>query len=1153
MTLDQVRRGVRRARCRYLVDGVTKLEKVDYGAAAEPETFRKMLVATGNDVRVMSIKLADRLHNMRTLGVMRPEKQARIAKVTRDVLIPLAERLGVQALKTELEDLVFAILHPEEYAAHPRADPRHTPRAARPAGARRRGRTRRCCARPGISGEVLIRPRHFVSVHRVAAQARRELRGTDFGRLLVLVAEDADCYAVLGELHTCFTPVISEFKDFIAAPKFNLYQSLHTAIAGQDGAVAEVLIRTRQMHQVAEAGVIALGNPLRSPPDGPRDAPRASASTPPGPAGSSRLLDWQSDAPDPDTFWTTLRDELAQDREITVFRADGGHRSACPRARPVSTPRTHSTARTPTPASAPGSTAGSRRSARCCGTATPLQLLMAGGTGTPPPGPRRSGWTTRAHRPRGSPSTAGWPPTRQRRAVTDREPAGPRPEPRRAADRPPAGRRRAASAAAAPPGAARSRLGRAAAPPCRPTRSPASPCAAGAVTVHRERVPRRGADGRGRAQAVAVRWAATDDGPARRLPGHPRRRVVRPARICSPTSPRPSPRRAPPSSRPTVEPPARAARPAHLHAPTPRRGSAARRSCGPCATSPGVYDVTRAAGRSMAAARSRTHRAGLAPRSGGRRDARRRPARGALVAVWSMPLGPPAPPRTASTALVAAAMAAAPRVGPPSAAAPDARDPGRWASATASSRDLGNPGYDVRVVRHRLRPTGANDKPLDAVTTIDARDHRRPANRQPRLRPRRRRLGRGRRSAGPFATRRRGPGRHAAAPAARRAPRCGSPSGTPATPWPAGRRRLGPHHATGWPWPTRPTPPTGSSPATTTPPTRRCFTFRITAPKTSRPSPTVCPTGAYRVGPRPPGRTAPAHPMATELAQVSIGRSAVLHRTGPHGLPVRDVVPAADRARSEPWLARTPGQIAWMEKQGRPATPSRRTASHRRRRPPASSWRPRRSPSSSATCSPSPDTPVVHRSIMVHELAHQWFGDSVSPRTWSDLWLNEGHATWYEALYAEENGEATLEQRGCRIRRTSSPTPGAPTAGRPAAPKPPDAGQQIGIFRPQRLRRQRPGAVRAAAGDRRRGLRAAGADLGAPATATVWPRPPTSSRLASQVAGRDLSGFLRAWLYGQEDAADAGTPRLAGRRARKPGTAKGAALHGTAHAARGGG
>src|SRR4051812_49904455 len=115
VTLDQVR-GQFGEEVRFLVDGVTKLEKVDYGAAAEPETFRKMLVATGNDVRVMSIKLADRLHNMRTLGVMRPEKQARIAKVTRDVLIPLAERLGVQALKTELEDLVFATPPREEHA-----------------------------------------------------------------------------------------------------------------------------------------------------------------------------------------------------------------------------------------------------------------------------------------------------------------------------------------------------------------------------------------------------------------------------------------------------------------------------------------------------------------------------------------------------------------------------------------------------------------------------------------------------------------------------------------------------------------------------------------------------------------------------------------------------------------------------------------------------------------------------------------------------------------------------------------------------------------------------------------------------------------------------------------------------------------------------
>ncbi|MEU6600808.1 RelA/SpoT family protein [Streptomyces flaveolus] len=338
VTLDQVREQFGEE-VRYLVDGVTKLEKVDYGAAAEPETFRKMLVATGNDVRVMSIKLADRLHNMRTLGVMRPEKQERIAKVTRDVLIPLAERLGVQALKTELEDLVFAILHPEEYE--------HTreliaENAARPGDplAEVADEVRGVLRESGIPAEVLIRPRHFVSVHRVARK-RGQLRGTDFGRLLVLVNEDADCYGVLGELHTCMTPVVSEFKDFIAVPKFNLYQSLHTAVARPDGQVVEVLIRTHQMHKVAEAGVVALGNPYAPAADAPAsdtataggsaaNAPSSGAladgerADPTRPGWLSRLLDWQRAAPDPDTFWSTLREDLAQDREITVFRPDGG-------------------------------------------------------------------------------------------------------------------------------------------------------------------------------------------------------------------------------------------------------------------------------------------------------------------------------------------------------------------------------------------------------------------------------------------------------------------------------------------------------------------------------------------------------------------------------------------------------------------------------------------------------------------------------------------------------------------------------------------------------------------------------------------------------------------------------------------------------------
>ncbi|MFH9083607.1 RelA/SpoT family protein [Streptomyces sp. NPDC017673] len=333
VTLDQVREQFGEE-VRYLVDGVTKLEKVDYGAAAEPETFRKMLVATGNDVRVMSIKLADRLHNMRTLGVMRPEKQERIAKVTRDVLIPLAERLGVQALKTELEDLVFAILHPEEYEHTRELIAKNAARPGDPL-AEVADEVRGVLRESGIPAEVLIRPRHFVSVHRVARK-RGQLRGSDFGRLLVLVNEDADCYGVLGELHTCMTPVVSEFKDFIAVPKFNLYQSLHTAVARPDGQVVEVLIRTHQMHKVAEAGVVALGNPYAPAADTPAsdtataNPPSSGASAdgervdPTRPGWLSRLLDWQQAAPDPDTFWSTLREDLAQDREITVFRPDGG-------------------------------------------------------------------------------------------------------------------------------------------------------------------------------------------------------------------------------------------------------------------------------------------------------------------------------------------------------------------------------------------------------------------------------------------------------------------------------------------------------------------------------------------------------------------------------------------------------------------------------------------------------------------------------------------------------------------------------------------------------------------------------------------------------------------------------------------------------------
>ncbi|SCK49869.1 bifunctional (p)ppGpp synthetase/guanosine-3',5'-bis(diphosphate) 3'-pyrophosphohydrolase [Streptomyces sp. WMMB 322] len=317
VTLEQVRKEFGEE-VAYLVDGVTKLEKVDYGAAAEPETFRKMLVATGNDVRVMSIKLADRLHNMRTLGVMRPEKQVRIAKITRDVLIPLAERLGVQALKSELEDLTFAILHPEEHALARELIAEHTREPDPLTGVATS--VRRLLREADIAAQVLIRPRHTVSVHRLRLK-RGELGPCDFGRLLILVEEDADCYAVLGELHTCFTPLVAEFKDFIAAPKFNLYRSLHTAFADEEGRVAEVLVRTRQMHRVAEAGVIALGDPHRA---AAQSGDGESGAEPGGPGWLSRLLEWQSHATDTETFWAELHDELAQDGEITVYCASPG-------------------------------------------------------------------------------------------------------------------------------------------------------------------------------------------------------------------------------------------------------------------------------------------------------------------------------------------------------------------------------------------------------------------------------------------------------------------------------------------------------------------------------------------------------------------------------------------------------------------------------------------------------------------------------------------------------------------------------------------------------------------------------------------------------------------------------------------------------------
>jgi len=507
VTLDQVREEFGEE-VSYLVDGVTKLEKVDYGAAAEPETFRKMLVATGNDVRVMSIKLADRLHNMRTLGVMRPEKQARIARVTRDVLIPLAERLGVQALKTELEDLVFAVLHPEEYARTRELIRAHN--AGPDPLAEIAESVRAVLREAGIAAEVLIRPRHFLSVHRALAK-RGELGPCDFGRLLILVAENADCYAVLGELHTCFTPVMSEFKDFIAVPKFNLYQSLHTAFADPEGRVAEVLVRTHRMHRVAEAGVIALGNPHRSAgPSGEEAADGGERVDPTRPGWLERLLEWQSHAPDPDTFWAELRDDLAQDREITVFCTDPGSPA------PVATLHLPAGATCVDAAYARYGAAGhSLIGARVDGRLTALgtvlrdgdalQLLMAP-EGTSGPSPQ---WLEHARTPTARIAIRAW--------LDSRPEDGDRPEPEpgapagsAAAPARPARPREEPAAVADPPGAP-VRLARCCTP-VPPDAVVGFPVRGGAVTAHRESCPgvaRMAAAGR---ETVPVRWQSSDAG-----------------------------------------------------------------------------------------------------------------------------------------------------------------------------------------------------------------------------------------------------------------------------------------------------------------------------------------------------------------------------------------------------------------------------------------------------------------------------------------------------------------------------------------------------------------------------------------------------------------------------------------------------------------
>ena len=305
----------------HLVDGVTKLDKLRFGEAAEAETIRKMILAMARDLRVLVIKLADRVHNMRTLGFQPRHKQERIARATLEVLVPLADRLGIQVFKRELEDLAFATLNPAAYQAtellvHERA-------AQFEAYLRQvAGEVEPALRDARIKAAMSARPKHLFSVHHtVAERGGGTIDVYDVARLLIVVSGDASgCYVAMGALHGRWKPLLGRFKDFIAMPKFNLYQSLHTTVIGPQDKLLQVLIRTQEMHSAAEHGIVAR---LRD--GGGRNARRAGAARAGRPDDLEwlrRLVDWQQDAPDPGQFLESLRSDLSE-REIVLFTPKG--------------------------------------------------------------------------------------------------------------------------------------------------------------------------------------------------------------------------------------------------------------------------------------------------------------------------------------------------------------------------------------------------------------------------------------------------------------------------------------------------------------------------------------------------------------------------------------------------------------------------------------------------------------------------------------------------------------------------------------------------------------------------------------------------------------------------------------------------------------
>ncbi|GAB3619563.1 GTP pyrophosphokinase [Glutamicibacter endophyticus] len=311
-----------------LVDGVTKLDKVTYGEAAPAETVRKMVVAMSRDIRVLLIKLADRLHNARTWRYVSPESSARKAKETLEIFAPLAHRLGMNTVKWELEDLSFAALHPKVYQEIVRMVGERTPEREKYL-ANVRGTLHQHLTRDHVEAVVSGRPKHYYSIYQ-----KMIVRGKDFDDIhdlmgvRILVDSVKDCYGALGIVHELWNPLPGRFKDYIALPKLNLYQSLHTTVMGPDGKPVEIQIRTHDMHLRAEYGVAAHfqykhgsnANSMLSPTQN-MDWLRS-------------LMEWQQETTDSEEFLDGLRYSISS-AEVYVFTPKGDIMSLPVGATPV--------------------------------------------------------------------------------------------------------------------------------------------------------------------------------------------------------------------------------------------------------------------------------------------------------------------------------------------------------------------------------------------------------------------------------------------------------------------------------------------------------------------------------------------------------------------------------------------------------------------------------------------------------------------------------------------------------------------------------------------------------------------------------------------------------------------------------------------------